>query len=216
MLNFENLDKFNFISTGDYDLPMLDEMLINYDVENLKQTQWIPFNYVLSTKEEDKAGKGVHFFVDDYQFIRVWNNPDKYLDKLKGFDYVLTPDFSTYTDMPKALQIYNMYRKQWLGCYWQMHGIKVIPTVSWSTADNHNWIFEGIPKNSIVAVSTVGCMQNKDFREKFFEGCRKAIQVLEPNIILCYGSIPDRFKNSVIEIGHFSKEMQKRILKNGR
>ncbi len=77
-------------------------------------------------KKEDRAGKGIHFFIHDYQFIRLWNTPDKYIDLLKDFDYVLTPDFSTYTDMPKALQIYNIYRKQWLGAYWQMQDINVI------------------------------------------------------------------------------------------
>lgn len=65
--------------------------------------------------------KGYIFFVDDYQFIRLWNDPDRYMPMLQQFRYVLTPDFSLYTDFPKALQIWNHYRKHWIGAYMQMY-----------------------------------------------------------------------------------------------
>lgn len=214
MMNFENLQKYNFEHTGGFDFPIVQAK--EYDAEHLKAIKWIPFNYALSSKKKDRAGKGIHFFIHDYQFIRIWNTPDRYIDLLKDFEYVLTPDFSTYTDMPKALQIYNIYRKQWLGAYWQMHGINVIPTVSWSTADNHEWIFGGIPKNSVLAISSLGCMKEKRSRELFFEGWRRAYQMLEPSLVLCYGKIPRRFIGNVIEMGNFSDEIQERAVKNGR
>ena len=36
------------------------------------------FNYVLSTKRRDA---GVHFFLDDYQFERIWDDPMAYMGK---------------------------------------------------------------------------------------------------------------------------------------
>ncbi|WP_417041152.1 DUF4417 domain-containing protein [Ellagibacter isourolithinifaciens] len=58
------------------------------------------FNYAKSTPSDQKHGKGCHFFIDDYQFERLWQRPERYLDVLRGYDCVLTPDFSLYMDMP--------------------------------------------------------------------------------------------------------------------
>ena len=115
MLNFENLDKANFLGVGKYDTPIIQPEHI--DVRHL---EWIPFNFAKTCT--DCATKGVHFFVDDYQFQRVWNQPDKYIPLLRKFGAVCAPDFSMYTDMPLAMQIYNHYRKHWLAAYWQQCG----------------------------------------------------------------------------------------------
>ena len=118
--NYENLNRAKFIGAGAFDIPR-----ILAEVPTAPQS-WIGFNYAKSCK--DPANKAVHFFVDDYQFNRLWTNPDAYLDMLRRFKAVCTPDFSTYTDFPKAVQIWNHYRKHWLGAYWQGNGITVIPT----------------------------------------------------------------------------------------
>lgn len=90
MLNFENLDKANFLGVGKYDTPIIQPEHI--DVRHL---EWIPFNFAKTCT--DCATKGVHFFVDDYQFQRVWNQPDKYIPLLRKFGAVCAPDFSMYT-----------------------------------------------------------------------------------------------------------------------
>mgnify|MGYP000668335336 CR=1 FL=1 len=104
---------------------------------------WISFNFAKGCEEPERHG--VHFFIDDYQFNRVWTSPDVYVEMLGRFQAVCTPDFSTYTDFPKAIQIYNHYRKHWLGAYWQAHGMTVIPTISWSDHDSYEWCFDGEP-----------------------------------------------------------------------
>ena len=132
---------------------------------------WIGFNYAKGCK--NPADTGLHFFVDDYQFTRLWTNPDAYLDLLRRFKAVCTPDFSTYTDFPAAVQILGMpasfktpkiwahYRKHWLGAYWQMHGIPVIPTISWSDERSFEWCFDGEPVGGAVAVSSVGTQNSE-------------------------------------------------------
>ena len=82
-----------FAGVGEYGIPTIQPELV--DTEN-----WIGFNYARSC--EDPENHGVHFFVDDYQFVRLWNNPDAYLGRLRRFDAVCTPDFSLFTDFPKA------------------------------------------------------------------------------------------------------------------
>ena len=180
MLNFENLDKAIFEGAGAFQIP---EIL---PVEYCDITDFIPFNYVLTHKHD--AEKGVHFFIDDYQFARVWNAPNSYVDMLRKFKCILAPDFSTYTDMPVALQIYNHYRKHWIARYYSMWGITVIPTISWSTPESFDWCFDGEPENSVVAVSNVGCMRDEECRELFFKGFEEMKRRLSPSKILCYGS----------------------------
>lgn len=146
-----------------------------------------PFNYAKSTPAAEKRGRGCHFFKDDYQFERVWNRPEKYLDVLRGYDCVLTPDFSLYMDMPDAMQEWNRYRSAALGHYWAQNGITVVPTLSWAQPSSYSFCFKGIPKHSTVATSTVGVARDKDAQKVWHDGMREAMKRLEPSRVLLYG-----------------------------
>lgn len=76
--SIENLDKGQYEGGGYYDIPQLEPV-----TELPEISEWIGFNYVLSDKEPQ--GKAVHFFIDDYQFERLWNNPEAYVDKLREY-----------------------------------------------------------------------------------------------------------------------------------
>lgn len=158
---------------------------------------------------------GVHFYVDDYQFARLWNRPDDYIPLLKKFAVVCTPDFSTYTDMPMAMQIYNHYRKHWLGAYWQYHGINVISTVSWSTPESYEWCFDGEPTNSIISISSVGTQADKEAVGLFNQGCREALKRLQPAQVLWHGKCPEEFDWNIVRIEPHYQEIVRRR-KNGR
>lgn len=75
---------------------------------------------------------------------------------VRRFWGTLTPDFSMYIGWPLILQQWNRYRSQWLGRYWQEHGVKVIPTVNWSGRDRYDWCFAGIPSRQVVALAVPG------------------------------------------------------------
>ena len=165
---------------GAYDMPLIDKC--TYVPSDL-----IGFNYVLSAKDEDKK-KCVHFFIDDYQFERIWNDPATYIDKLREFDAVFTPDFSLYMDMPKAMQIWNIYRARLIGQLCQSAGIKVIPTVSWSDKQSFTFCFDGLPQHGTIAVSTVGVMRDDEARELWIAGMDEALTRLQPKNVILYGS----------------------------
>ena len=145
------------------------------------------FNYAKSTPSDQKRGKGCHFFIDDYQFERLWQRPERYLDVLRGYDCVLTPDFSLYMDMPDPMQEWNRYRSAALGWYWAQHGITVVPTLSWAQPSSYRFCFKGIPKHSTVATSTVGVARDKDAQKVWHDGMREAMRRLEPPRVLLYG-----------------------------
>lgn len=201
--NYENLNKMIFDGVGEYDIPQL-KPVDAVDAEN-----WISFNFVRGC--EDPEQHAVHFFVDDYQFLRTWTNPDAYVATLAKFQAVCTPDFSTYTDFPKAIQIYNHYRKHWLGAYWQQHGAYVIPTISWSDKESFSWCFDGEPVGGVVAVSSVGTQVNRDASELFIAGYREMLDRLQPTQIIMYGHVPDECEGNITQVSHFIRQKWAKI-----
>lgn len=159
----------------------------------IAKTDYIPerligFNYAKSSKEKDT---GIHFFVDDYQFERVWNDPEKYVDILAKYQCILSPDFSLYTDMVMPLKIWNVYRSRFIGAYYQSQGIEVIPTVSWAEEETFQFCFEGIEPGGTVAVSTIGVKEQDDAFEIWKSGMDAMIERLHPKTILVYGGALD-------------------------
>ena len=198
----ENIRKWNFFSKNKWNIPNI-KGIDQFD-ENV---QFIGFNYAKTCEKQQKTNFGVHFFLDDYQFERLWNRPDKYIQLLLKFKYVLSPDFSMYTDYPKAMQMWKHYQKHWLGAYMELFGIKVIPTIGWSDKENFKWCFDGEPKNSIVAVSSIGTQRNEESRRAFLDGYNKMVEVLKPTTILFWGNIPSELdKTNIIEMGYIMDE----------
>jgi hypothetical protein len=175
-----------------YNLDLIDyENLTNdfWQMPTIKNDHFIPddligFNYALSSKNRNC---GVHFYVDDYQFERVWHSPEKYVEVLWEYDCILSPDFSLYMDMPMPMKIWNIYRSRQIGAFYQSRGIKVIPTISWAEAETFEFCFQGIPKGSVVSVSTVGVKEKKDALKVWHEGMTEMIKRIEPSTIIVYG-----------------------------
>lgn len=188
-------------------------------VPQLKQIDVLPksiesFNYFSSTKKH--IGKDVfcHFFIDDYQFERVWKRPERYLSVIKRFGGALTPDFSLYLDMPEPMQRWNIYRQRAISYYWQLNGVDVVPVVSWAKPDSYDFCFDGLPKHSTIAASTVGVMRDKEALEFWKLGMREALERLEPLRVLLYGADPG-FDFGDFEVVRYQHGIRERTAKNG-
>jgi len=142
------------------------------------------FNYA---KTSEKKNVGVHFYLDDYQFERVWNNPEKYIELFQEYDGILSPDFSLYMDMPMPMKVWNVYRSRLIGAYYQSYGIPVIPTLSWAEKETFDFCFKGIPKGSIVSISTLGVKKDKDEMKTWLEGVKEMLKTVNPKTLLIYG-----------------------------
>lgn len=94
------------------------------------------------------------YLILHYKFESIWKNPEKFVEILKKYKSVLTPDFSMYIEMNPVMQLYNTFRNRWVGAYLSKNGIKVIPTVNWGLENTFDFCFNGIEKGSTVAVST--------------------------------------------------------------
>ncbi len=201
-----------------YNLPYinLNRMVGEFQIPILQPEYTLPKN-LISFKDAMKKNdfeSYIHFYVEDGTLECLWSNPEKYIERFKNFAGVLTPDFSLYTDMPLAMQIWNTFRSRLVGQIYQDRGIKVIPSVSWSTKDSFDFCFDGIPKNSIVSVSSVGIWRDNSFVRNFLAGLDVMIDTLTPTQIVFYGKVPQfNFKNIIIkqyEITTFQWTKQKK------
>ena len=201
LINVQNVEKGFFTSSNSYGIPDIkkDEFEVN---------ELIPY------RVDSNRNGTAHFFLDDYRFERCWKNPDSQIEELKKYKGVLSPDFSMYTNYPEAFQIWQVYRNRWCARYWQSFGIKVIPTISWSDESSYKYSFLGVPKGSIVAIGTVGVLNDKNATTLFMQGFKEMLKRLEPKEILIYGNRLtelDGYKN----IRWFEPYMNKFIKKKG-
>ncbi len=180
--NILNLSFAQFDGVGEFDMPEI--LPVDISEKELAETPLQGFNFALTEKHPERIA--CHFFLHDYQFERVWKYPDRYIEVLKKFKFVLSPDFSPYADMPKVLQMYNMYRNHWCARYWQEHGIRVIPTFTFGNLDLFDICCDGMPKHSIIATSTMGEGRWGKYRV-IKEIWNRILDKLEPKAILLYG-----------------------------
>ena len=192
----QNLEKMQFQGVGEYNIPQI-EPLYDYD----ETTKWLVFsNIAFFEKKGDipASSIGIDFYIHDYKFERLWNNPDNFIKQFQTFRYVCSPDFSIYYNTPIALQIYSVYQKNWVGAYYQMHGIKIIPTIHWGLPQSYDYCFAGMPKNSVISTSIVGVGRKKEGQDIFFMGFDEMVKRLSPTKILFNGPIPKELENDVI------------------
>lgn len=180
-------------------------------VHDLPSAHLIGFNYAKTAK--DRQNKAVHFYLDDYQFERIWSNKERYFDLLRQFKYIVQPDFSLYDEDPLPVQLYNHYRKQFIGAFYQERGLTVIPCLCWNGPESFDMCFEGVPQNSIVSVSSVGTQHNKASKQRFLDGYNEALRRLTPSKILFYGNVPQQCTGNIVHIPPYSQTMKDRIRK---
>ena len=195
MRNDDLFMRNKYLSVGKYNIPLVKKQ--NIDTENIQLIAYYDIKKPMLLLDKIY---GVHFFVDDYKFDVIYINPPHYLNKLSRFGYVLTPDYSLYADMPRAVQIHNLFRNRWCGAYWQEHGLIVIPTISWGLAPTFEFCFDGVEYGSIVAISTVGCRRAKI---NFMRGYDKMLEKINPEAIICYGKTFSEMEGNIIEVPYF-------------
>lgn len=201
-----NLDQYDPRRVeGKYDMPVIEG--VDHIPSGLQG-----FNYVLNKPDKEK---GVHFFLDDYQFERVWQKPDMYIEKLTDFDCVLTPDFSLYLDMPVSMQVWNVYRSRLIGQIMQDYGLVVIPTVSWALESSFDFCFDGLPKNATLAISTIGVKKNDEQFEVWKNGVDEMIKRLIPKRIIVYGGQVE-YDYGDIEVVYVENTVTERMKQSGK
>ena len=186
--------------------------------------------YLVPFSERSKVAKPTEalivFYEHDDKFADMIRNPNKYIGDLARFAGIISPDNSLYRDMPLACQIGNIYRNRLIGSYLQRKGIAVIGNCRWGDERTYSTdlfnepvAFVGLPKSSIVAVGTYGCIQGRTNKSHFRRGLEAMLDYLKPKVVLVYGLMPDeifsKFKGRTRFVG-FSDWASIRHKENGK
>lgn len=185
---------------GKYQMPIIEP-------ENHIPGSLIGFNYALTSNDKNA---GIHFYVDDYQFERVWAEPEKYIQILRDYDCVLTPDFSLYMDMPISMKIWNVFRSRLIGQMCQDAGLIVIPTVSWAERETFDFCFDGLPVGAVLSISTIGVKNSPEAMEIWRDGVTELIKRKKPKALLIYGGAVD-FDYGKVKTYHFANAVTERM-----
>ncbi len=190
---------------GYFELPVIR-------TSNLIPEKLVPFSKAMARTWSD-FNCWVMFYEHDIKFERLWNNPKKYLNRLKKFKGVISPDFSLYRNMPLCMQMWNTYRGRALSAWLQDNGIEVIPNVRFGDERTFSFCFDAIEEDKTVAIGTHGCIKRKEDKIFFKIGLARMVQRLYPKTILVYGSTPDSifkpYKDMGINIIFFESEFSK-------
>ena len=166
---------------GEFDFPIIKE-------EHIRPRSLITFSRAMREKVDFR--QWVCFYEDDFQFERIWNNPQRYVRQLSKFEGIITPDFSVYYDFPLSMQIWNIFRSRAIGAWFQKQGFHVIPNIRFGDERTFECCCCGVSKHSVVAIGTLGCMQNKDYRYVFEQGIEYVADNLMPEVMIFYGAAP--------------------------
>jgi len=186
----------SFKSNGKWEISSISKQDINpTDIKLISYSDTKPND----TLENRRCG--VHFFIDDYRFASLYNNPERSLAKLSQYEFLLTPDYSTYADMDLWRQLESVAHSRWVGAYWQSKGLTVVPTVTWSDARSYSFCFDGIERNSIVAVGMIGCKHSKSC---FMRGYNVMLEKIEPVTVICFGSPFKEMEGNIVPVDYLS------------
>ena len=127
-----------------------------------------------------------HFYFDDSRIHQYWNKPFETEKILSRFKCSISTDFSMTNEMGRPQKIYSSFLNKLWAAWLQSRGHNVIPNVSFPDEYWEDYWIEGWPKNSIIAVSSVG-VKHHGSPKGFINGLDRIKSELKPIHILRYG-----------------------------
>lgn len=154
-----------------------------------------------------------HFFTQDSNFESYWNYPFRSIRFLQRLSFVLSTDFSIYSNMLLMQKMWNSFRNKLLSAFYQRNNINLIPAPSWGDVENIDRYMEGWPKGSLIAINSTGIGKDKRCRHIWLDGYNAMLDILKPIHILRYGTFEEGERK---EISTFYPNNNKIVYNYGR
>ncbi len=180
----------------------------------------VPFS--IRERSQDK-NDFVCFYENDINFREILINTEEYVEDLKRFPGIVTPDCSLYLDAPLCVQIADIYLNRAVGYYLSQQGLYVVPNIRWGDERTYKSdflgekvAFQGVDKHSIVSIGTFGQIKSAESKRYFRDGLEEMLKELEPEVVLVYGAMPDKIfgglydKTSFIQYPDWTTRMKQK------
>lgn len=199
----ENRKIYNLHYCSDFSYEGVEDMPIVEPYIGPLPKQLIPFN----NRKQAGPFDGVHCFVYDTRIEQAWTKPRLCLEQLKGCQCAIAPDYSLFVDMPRAINVTNVYRNRWVNYFWSSNGVKTIPSASWGAASSFSYCFDGLPTDSYIAIGHVAEGRDKPTRKLFRMGVEELIARKKPRKLIVYGAPLDF--TPTVEVVYYEGFIQK-------
>ena len=192
----------SFEGTGKWGIPLIKKQDIDFSDVHL-----LACSDTKANERPEYQKYGVHFFVDDYRFEGIYDQPQRSFKRLSQYSFLLSPDHSQYANMKPWRQIESVAHNRWVGAWWQSRGLKVVATISWSTPSSFEYSFEGVEEHAPVAVGMIGSKQS---RFNFMRGYDAMLERLNPSVIICLGKPYDEMRGNLIVVDYMASRKKVR------
>lgn len=177
----------------------------------------ITFKESLNIPKEKRKNFYVCTYTPDKTFLRILNNPKRYINYFKQFAGIIGFDYSIHSDMPPITQKEQINNNLKLSYFFGYNGIKIIPNIRTGSNFTTNEFYEAIPKNTLVAIGTHGFIKTRVQKYEWLYCIKEIINKLEPSGIIVYGTLNGKLFDEIkqtIPIYQYDTWAEKRKKKN--
>ena len=166
---------------------------------------------------DTRAKKGIstyHFYVEDYRFTNIWNDPAKPLQS--GCSELVEPNLSLFDTTPVAYGLQLIYMKRWIARFWQECGAKVYADLN-VARKFYEYNKLGIPEG-YNAFATRGYADRQEYLKQEIDIARDISGLDKPNMIVYGGGEKIRelcLQNNVLYVEQFMANRVKPKKKGG-
>lgn len=196
---------------------------------------WWLYNYGIDSTSGMADVKRIilGFYTHDDYFTTWWDYPARHVGKMlnAGVRSAIMPNFSQWSDDPKTVQLWALYRSRWLARYMQEAGVKVVPDLNWPGHDRawlDDFVLPGIPSPCPIIsmeLQTYDTSEAKNVESDI----RYVVSKLKPGTLLVYSGESTRdwvggfgmptkvawLPNRLIALGRHQREQKKLKDKSG-
>ena len=164
---------------------------------------------------DTRIKKGIqtyHFYVEDYRFTNIWNDPAKPLQG--GCSELVEPNLSLFDTTPVAYGLQLIYMKRWIARFWQECGARVYADLN-VARKFYEYNKLGIPQG-YNAFTTRGYADREEYLKQEIDIARQLSGLDKPNMIVYGGGERIReicLQNNVLYVEQFMTN--KNIKKKG-
>ena len=184
----------DFPKVGKYNFPQLAQ------TKYLPELPVFPFNYLKSTFQ--KGRYWYHCFTTEKNFNRLCTNFNEYEEFLTNVKGIISADFNLYRNYLDEVLIRNCRKNRLVDYALQQMGVPMIPAAGFAGESSWEWCFDGLPKNSTVAVTT-NTLYDKEANRLFVGGINAMVKKIQPTAIVVCGKCPEWISKKFPDIQTF-------------
>ena len=206
--------------TDFFDLMLADRIYDSdnaYDIPTLRLDRQpnsgllLPFSGWGTDTRLKKGIQTYHFYVEDYRFTAIWDDPTKPLQG--GCSELVEPNLSLFDTTPVAYGLQLIYMKRWIARFWQECGARVYADLN-VARKFYEYNRLGIP-DGYNAFATRGYADREEYLKQEIDIARQISGLDKPNMIVYGGG--ERIKELCVQnnVLYAEQFMANRVKKKG-